>query len=580
MATESPVAPARSHPNPFAFPSDTGFRFAVLILSVLGAGLIIFDLVFLSIPTIQRWFLRSHVTCFGLHGTSTEMTNLNHCLAEVRLAQVGWSLGGTLLLLLVAVLMYWYYPAWKMRRNELRSLDAEDVPEVVTYLEELCREAHLETAPVFLWDPLNPAIYGLALGRWGRYYIVISGGLVTRFYTDRPVFRAVVLHELAHLRNGDVSRAYFTVAVWRAFLVVVLGALLAVQLWYLNTSPLTVATLTVGVAALTGLVYVIRNGVLRARELYADVRASLWDGPDGALVRVLESLQRPEHRWLGPILRMHPDPHARRLAVENPGRLFRLNFWDTFVAGVAAGIVLPDLVYLLSLATQGVLTSVGTSPWIASAVAVGIPTAGVIGAGAWREAFAAHIGDSSELRTWRLGLGAGLGLAVGHILALTALVARSSAAGTQVGEQWSTRPIVLSATLAVNVFWFTLLLIVLILLSIWISDSARAWLQSDATRRSPRPAFWANVLAAGFVLGVGMGLVLMLRNVSITELPLIRQEGMASYLIVQPLQLWASLHHPLVLPGLITLWALPLIPGSGIDTIPPRQTGRFWVLTG
>jgi len=72
-------------------------------------------------------------------------------------------------------------------------------------------------------EPLNPAKTGLAFGRVRRRYIALSGGLMTQFYTDQPAFRAVLLHELAHLRNGDVDKTYLTLAIWRAF---VAGALI------------------------------------------------------------------------------------------------------------------------------------------------------------------------------------------------------------------------------------------------------------------------------------------------------------------------------------------------------------------
>ena len=42
--------------------------------------------------------------------------------------------------------------------------------------------------------------------------------------------------------------------------------------------------------ALTALVYLTRNSVLRAREVFADVRASVPDGPHGALRRILGGL--------------------------------------------------------------------------------------------------------------------------------------------------------------------------------------------------------------------------------------------------------------------------------------------------
>src|SRR5262249_56113988 len=63
----------------------------------------------------------------------------------------------------------------------------------------------------------NMACTGLAFGLPGRRFVAISGGLATKLWTDPGVFRAVVLHELAHLRNGDVDKTYATVAVWWSF---------------------------------------------------------------------------------------------------------------------------------------------------------------------------------------------------------------------------------------------------------------------------------------------------------------------------------------------------------------------------
>src|SRR5439155_7766392 len=126
---------------------------------------------------------------------------------------------------------------------------------------------------------------GLAFGRLGRYYVALTGGLVTQFYTDRPAFRARLLHELAHLKNADVDKTYFSVAILPAFLVTAFlpFAVVAVLGPVLELSFST----TLSVAVLSVLVILIRNSVIRAREYYADVRASVWDGPHGALDRVL-----------------------------------------------------------------------------------------------------------------------------------------------------------------------------------------------------------------------------------------------------------------------------------------------------
>lgn len=51
-----------------------------------------------------------------------------------------------------------------------------------------------------------------------------------RYDTDPSAFRAVMLHELAHLRNRDVDKTYFTIGIWRAFVVVALIPFLILNL--------------------------------------------------------------------------------------------------------------------------------------------------------------------------------------------------------------------------------------------------------------------------------------------------------------------------------------------------------------
>lgn len=88
-------------------------------------------------------------------------------------------------------------------------------------------------------DPLNNASNAVVFGHLGQYYVGqyyvgLGSGLVAQFYVDRPAFRAVVLHEFAHLYNADINKSYFTVALWQAFLVLVtpLVPAGASLLWY------------------------------------------------------------------------------------------------------------------------------------------------------------------------------------------------------------------------------------------------------------------------------------------------------------------------------------------------------------
>ena len=83
---------------------------------------------------------------------------------------------------------------------------------------------------------MDQSVGGQAFGYRGAYAVALSGGLVRQFYRQRSVFRGVVLHELAHIHNGDVDKTYFALALAAAFVVVALAPF-AVSIALPWTSP-------------------------------------------------------------------------------------------------------------------------------------------------------------------------------------------------------------------------------------------------------------------------------------------------------------------------------------------------------
>nr|WP_262705583.1 M48 family metalloprotease [Streptomyces sp. NEAU-383] len=158
------------------------------------------------------------------------------------------------------------------------------------------------------------------------------GLLPKRTTKDRSHFDAVVLHELAHVRNRDVDLAYLAIALWRVFLIAVLVPCLALNAalvlhdrfrgaerayWEGYEPGAKTALLAV---VLTALVYVARADILRHRELVADRDAVFEFGSDREVWRKqVESRPAALPRLRLPrFLRNHPTWSERLAEIDNP----------------------------------------------------------------------------------------------------------------------------------------------------------------------------------------------------------------------------------------------------------------------
>jgi Zn-dependent protease with chaperone function len=562
---ESTVGNRPPRLNPFAFPSDTNFRFALLIVAVLGSSLLIYSVIYNSIPVYWGRYQAAQDRCSeaarASHPTESFEDSLGRssqfaqCIEPTERERAQWMIGCLLVLLAVAGAIYWVLPTWKIRRRGLVPLTSEDAPEVAAYLAELCREAGLARPPAFVWNPLDAAANGLAFGRLGRYYVYLGRGLVNQFYSSRPAFRAVVLHELAHLRNRDVDKTYFTVALWQAF---VLAALLPLVVTLRHSAAEKILSFGWRVLGLTALVFLTRNAILRARELYADVRASVWDGRGGALGRVLEALPKPRRRWA--VLRVHPDPGERVRALQDTQPLFRMSSWDALGTGVAAAIAFDNVRFLLPLPVPS------SSPAFLSALGAALVfaplAAGVVGLGVWRSAFAEVARGVAMPAAGRLGAGLGLGVILGRHLSFV-----------EYGYSHSSAAITGWWLIGFEVLWGGLLLVGLILVMRWIAAGASAWLEVSISSRSPRPAYLAGLTIAGGFLTLWLGLLFYLDTFRAAghALPLssIHQyitghigvgvsQGLALIALLAAVGVLSSLSQPVTLVALISLWAFPL----------------------
>jgi Zn-dependent protease with chaperone function len=496
------IGPDRPRLNPLAFPQDTTLRFVLLILSVLGASLFAFDSIHRAVVDPAPAMLAS-LRCAQPIGADGDH---RQCVQLLTRGTATWMLGGLGILTTVAIVIYFLMPPWKLRRRELQPLTADDAPEVVAHLARLSDEAGLRVAPKFVWNPLSPAASGLAFGHPGRRYVALGGGLATRFYTDPDEFRAVVLHELGHLRNRDIDKTYFTMALWYSFVLVAVAPLLA-SLYDEGVSYISFVLWRL--LALVALVYLSRNAILRSRELYADARASQSRGAADGLRRVIGALPAPARRRWRRLFSVHPDPTARVAALDDPDRLFRPGAWQAVAAGIVLTLVYLELVTLIG----GFHSDPVETTWLA-ALAAAPPAAGVVVLGIWRGAFRSLARSAATGGVWRLGVALGAGFLLGEGLSFHQHGGEQSgtaAALAQVLGRREIRPIVGSAIGGAGVVWVVLPIVSFVLLALWLDGAAAIWL-SRGGERLPRVSLVAAILAAGSVLTVWTGTYFLLHD--------------------------------------------------------------------
>ena len=411
--------------NLFAFPSDADFRFALLVASVLGAALLLYADLFETLPPTARARQAVYAACTALDDPDDlsagyeelvgRYLRFGQCVAPADRGEAAWMVGGATLVVAAAAGLYWAMPAWRIRRQRLRPLDADVGPDVLAAIDELVAEAGLTGRPHFLWDPLDASADGLAFGRLGRRCVALTGGLVMQFYSDRPAFRAVVLHELGHLRNADLDKTYLTVAVWWAFLGLAVAPAIVARLAFSHARA-DLARLAWLVLPLAALVRLTRDAVLRARAVRR--RAGRGLGRTGRRARPRAGRPgRPARAALaagpaGPPRAGRAAPGAgRQPAAVAHGRL------EALAAGAAAGVALPNLVVLLGLLIP---FSAGLARPLLAALVLAPLAVGVVGLGIWRQTFAELAAGDRPIATGRLALGLAVGFVLGENLTFAA----------------------------------------------------------------------------------------------------------------------------------------------------------------
>lgn len=336
--------------NPFACPIETNARFALLVIAAIAVALMLGNHIqgllevegFLTVPFDE----------LGPSGVELDDAGLELHVQAYR-ALVRQSLTRLLIptslalgVLTLAMAIYRSHPSRIRSRKKLQKVTRDQKPTLMNNIQALSDLASISPSPIVEIEVGSRSIEGQVFGFRKRYSLRLGGwmGLLLRKAPDK--FRAVVLHELAHIANQDIGRTYFAQALWIATISLLLVPLMGVQIitvilrgfqelfgeglvgfdwtkWFTVVLPLNLLWIFRVVISLV-VVAAIRSSILRVREIYADWRAALW-GAEEPLSDILAQNRSGEKAGLWKrLFRLHPTPQERLAMLGDPTALFRV----------------------------------------------------------------------------------------------------------------------------------------------------------------------------------------------------------------------------------------------------------------
>jgi hypothetical protein len=386
-------SPGARRLDPFIFPAETRARFRLLILATL---LLDVNLAFAAQEIILgpldraapeqalarfRWEPSLPADVHALAPAEIAFLRRQWTGAGAQLKQrlPRLEVAGLLLCMLLAIAAAFYrtHPRRLRHRHRAVSLDPDRAPRVAAYLRRCAaalgvKNLRLECRPGFG----EAQTYGLRR----REVLLLHGSpeFIDRSWGDTA--RAIALHELGHIVNGDAADREKAKACWSSvlvFLTLLLGVVAVEFGWHLVRLPshggsgswlAAVARLLqtlypIGwrLGALLLLMRALWAGLIRVRELYADWRVVSW-GQAGALDAILRLRER-RRRWWESLLRLHPSYHARRRALADPDRLFAVSPDLALVTGLLLSLVFVNGVMPLVELNAGLWGLCGVLVW-------------------------------------------------------------------------------------------------------------------------------------------------------------------------------------------------------------------------
>lgn len=299
-------------------------------------------------------------------------------VVEDSLRALAFPVGLTIVIFILTTVIYRLHPATLRRQKHLEPLREEKDPHFYREIQSLARSAGVSPTPEIMLGKGLKSQNSQAFGLPRRYFLRLEGGLRLLFRKAPNSFRAIVLHELAHIFNRDIGRTYFAQALWIAavWLVYIPFSISLVFVFISSVAPNifaqtvdlnrlftivlpTYLCFVFQLSAIIVIIAVIRASLLRTRELYADGRAASW-GAESSLSSLLQPASVSDKgasgfRWL----RLHPTAEERLAALRNPAALFQISTDVAFTVGLLFAVVGAEVFWESTIVFAGISASGG-----------------------------------------------------------------------------------------------------------------------------------------------------------------------------------------------------------------------------
>ncbi|MEU9572354.1 M48 family metalloprotease [Streptomyces massasporeus] len=543
----------------FGLPGETTFLFILLVTTVTISCSGFLPSMFAS-TTDTRQLARNHSSCLrqleaaapptapaDIHAIndaykaeSGQAKALGECLSPARHRLLRWQVGGLGLVLGAGVLLYLAHPRWYVRRRRLRPLTSGEAADLLAELDRLRHLAGVGRVRFFL-EPCNSVPSAFVFGLPRRRALALSTGMVIRHHSDPAAFRAVVLHEMAHLRNRDIEPTYLALTLTAVF-----GLVLSAYsgMWLASVPPLhPLIVVPLAQALLLGiLALLLLAALVRSREFQADTRAAQWEGEDTALPRVLRNMPTSRPRGMRALRALHPTPARRVQGLSGTMPPFGLGYWGGVAMGLTATVTLLGLQGVSSMGSNG-----AQQVW--TSVLPGVMVASVLVVGRWR--YESVHPRGAPRRMWPLGLGLATGTALSPVVA-----PRAYAVPDTVRDLLLWLP-----------GWVLLVVVATVPATSWTAEAVAAWYRltgrvTARPSRGHRPLALFTAIAVAAVGYAHLAYVLMVGTnvVGLTDNPMLdlisSQVRLNAPAVLLPLVLLAGLPSLLLVLGAVVVLLL------------------------